>query len=171
MSRWQPIASMVTTAPSIASMSSSLRDGDDLVRLLRHLDLAEHEALARGEGRDHVDRRLARPSSGRSGASVLPSMAITSAGAPVSAATQATKQRWKASASSVAKMIAEVIVRGRAVAKRPEPAQQLELLLAEARDVDEGLRPGQHREQTQQQHLVERIDHLAGLARVRQSLK
>ena len=81
-----------------------LGDGDDLVRLLRHLDLAEHEALARREGRDHVDRRLARPSSGRSGASVLPSMAITPAGAPVSAATQATKQRWNASASSVAKI-------------------------------------------------------------------
>ena len=34
-------------------------------------------------------------------------MAITLAGAPVSAATQATKQRWKCSASSVAKNIAE----------------------------------------------------------------
>ena len=58
-------------------------------------------------------------------------------------------------------MIAEVIVRGRAVAKRPEPAQKIELLLAEPRDIDEGLRPSQYREQTQQQHLGERIDHLA----------
>ena len=32
------------------------RDGDDLVRLLAHLDLAEHDALPRREGRDHVDR-------------------------------------------------------------------------------------------------------------------
>ena len=35
-----------------------LRDSADLVGLLRHLDLAEHQALPRGEGRDHVDRRL-----------------------------------------------------------------------------------------------------------------
>ena len=42
-----------------------LGDGDDLVRFVRHLDLAEHEALMRGEGRDHVDRRLAVPPIGR----------------------------------------------------------------------------------------------------------
>jgi hypothetical protein len=35
---------------------------------------------------------------------VLPSTAITPAGAPVSDATQATKHRWNFSASSVAKM-------------------------------------------------------------------
>jgi len=35
---------------------------------------------------------------------VLPSMAITTAGVLVSAETRATKQRWKACASSVAKM-------------------------------------------------------------------
>ena len=67
--------------------------------------------------------------------------------------------------------VAEVIVRRRAVAKRPEPAQQLDLLLAEPRDIDEGLRPRQHRQQAQQQHLGKRIDHLAGLARVRQILE
>jgi hypothetical protein len=62
--------------------------------------------------------------------------------------------------------VAEVIVRGGAIAKRPEPAQKIELLLPEARDVDEGLGSGQHRKQTQQQHLLERTEHLAGLARV-----
>ena len=80
-----------------------LGDGDDLVGLFRHLDLAEHEALARGEGRDHVDRRFGALLLVGS-AQVLPSMAITSAGVPVSAATQATKQRWNCSASSIAKI-------------------------------------------------------------------
>ena len=58
MSRWQPIASMVTTAPSIAEQVKQLGDGDDPVRLVRHLDLAEHQALMRRKGRDHMDRRL-----------------------------------------------------------------------------------------------------------------
>jgi hypothetical protein len=38
----------------------------------------------------------------------------------------------------------------------------------EASNIDEGLRP---RQQTQQQHLIERIDHLAELARIRQILE
>jgi hypothetical protein len=63
--------------------------------------------------------------------------------------------------------IAEVIVRRRAIAKWPEPAQQREFLAAETGDIDKGLRPGQHREQAQQQHFVERIRYLATLARVR----
>ena len=60
--------------------------------------------------------------------------------------------------------IAEVIVRRRAIPERPEAAQKLKLLDAEAGDIGEGLRPGQHGEQTQQQDLIERIGHLAGLA-------
>ena len=43
--------------------------------------------------------------------------------------------------------IAEVIVRGRAMVKRPEPTQKLDLLLAEPRNVDEALRAGQNRKQ------------------------
>ena len=62
-------------------------------------------------------------------------------------------------------------MRRRAVEKRPEPAQQIELLLAKARDINERLRPRQHRQKAQQQHLRERIDHLAGLPRVRQILE
>ena len=57
------------------------------------------------------------------------------------------------------------------MAERPEPAQKLDLLLAEPRDIDKGLRPRQHRKQAQQQHLGERINHLAGLARVGQILE
>ncbi len=39
------------------------------------------------------------------------------------------------------KNIAEVIMRGRSIAKRPEPAQETDLLLAEPRDVDKRLPP------------------------------
>ncbi len=35
-----------------------MRDRHDFVRLFRHLDLAEHQTLARGESRHHVDRRF-----------------------------------------------------------------------------------------------------------------
>jgi hypothetical protein len=58
-----------------------------------------------------------------------------------------------------------IVCRG-AVGKRPEPPQKGQLLIAEASDIDEGLCPSQHTQQRQQQHLVERIHHLAGLARV-----
>ena len=78
------------------------RDGDDLARFVRHLDLSEHEALARREGRDRVDRGFGAFL--LVGASQRPSMAITSADAPVNAATQATKHCWNFSASSVAKI-------------------------------------------------------------------
>ena len=67
--------------------------------------------------------------------------------------------------------VAEMIVRRRAVLERPEAAQKLELLAAEQGDIDEGLGPGQHREQAQQQDLVERVGHLALLARVLQVLE
>ena len=77
---------MVTTAPSTPTVEQ-LGNGDDLVRFVRHLDLAEHQALMRRKGRDHVDRRLG-VLLGAQRRSVLPSMAITSLGAPVSAATQ-----------------------------------------------------------------------------------
>ena len=63
--------------------------------------------------------------------------------------------------------VAEVIMRRRPMAKRPEPPQQLDLLFPKPRNVDECLRPRQHRQQAQQQHFGQRIDHLAGLARVR----
>jgi hypothetical protein len=48
-----------------------------------------------------------------------------------------------------------------------ETAQRVELLLSKPRDIDERLRSAPHREQTQNQHLVQRINHLATLPRVR----
>jgi hypothetical protein len=64
--------------------------------------------------------------------------------------------------------VAQVIMRGSTVAKWPEPTQKIKLLLVEPGNVDERLGSRQHREQTQKQDLLERIEHLAGLARVRQ---
>ena len=62
--------------------------------------------------------------------------------------------------------IAEVIVRGRPIPELAEPAQKIELLLAEQCDIDEGLGPGQHRQQAQKQDLVQRISDLAALPRI-----
>ena len=98
---------------------------------------------------------------------VLPSMAITSAAAPVNDATQATKHCWDLAASRGQKY-PQLIVPGRAVAERSKPPQKIELPLAKQRNIDDGLDSGQHRKQTQQQHLIKRIDYLAGLPRVRQ---
>jgi hypothetical protein len=64
--------------------------------------------------------------------------------------------------------IAQMIMRRRARVKRSEPAQQGELLVAEAGDVGDGFRSGQHRKQAQQQHLSQGVHHLAALPRVRQ---
>ena len=55
--------SLAVAAIKIAALRSlkgrtSAGDGDDLVRFVRHLDLAEHQALMRRKGRDHMDRRL-----------------------------------------------------------------------------------------------------------------
>jgi hypothetical protein len=62
-------------------------------------------------------------------------------------------------------------MRGSAVAKWAEPTQKIELLLAESGNFDERLGSRQHREQTQKQDLLERIEHLAGLAGSAKSLK
>jgi hypothetical protein len=62
-------------------------------------------------------------------------------------------------------------VRRGAVLKRAEAAQQRELLFPEAGDVGEALGAGQVREKGQQQHLVERVDHLGPLPRIGQVLE
>src|SRR3954451_408737 len=57
------------------------------------------------------------------------------------------------------------------IGERPEPTQQLALLGAEAGDIDDAFRSRQHRQKTEQQHLVKRVDHLATLSRVRKGSK
>jgi hypothetical protein len=64
--------------------------------------------------------------------------------------------------------VAELIMRRRAIRERPEPAQKREFPRPEAGDIDEALGPRQNRQQADQQHLIERVDHLAPLPRVRQ---
>ena len=53
--------------------------------------------------------------------------------------------------------VAGLIMRRRAIGERPEPAQKRELLRPEAGDFHEALGPRQHRQQAQQQHLIERV--------------
>jgi hypothetical protein len=50
-----------------------------------------------------------------------------------------------------------VIVRGRAMFEGPEPAQRLQLFLAEPRNVGKGFGSRQNREKTQKQDFIERI--------------
>jgi|ERR1700730_1036842 len=48
------------------------------------------------------------------------------------------------------------------------PTQEFELHSIKQRDIDEGFRSREHREQAQRQDFVHRTKHLAALARVRQ---
>ncbi len=50
--------------------------------------------------------------------------------------------------------VAQMVVRGCPVAKRPEAPQKVQLLRPETGDIGEGFRPGQDRQQTKQQNLV-----------------
>ena len=59
----------------------------------------------------------------------------------------------------------------RAIAKRLESTKEIELLLADQRDIDDHLGPGQNRQQTQEPHLIQRIYHLRPLTWVRQFLE
>ena len=67
--------------------------------------------------------------------------------------------------------IAQMVMRGRAVQKRPEPSQKAELLGPKAGDINKRLGPSQHRKKRQKQHLIQPIHNLAALARVRQIFK
>ncbi|MBB4189837.1 hypothetical protein GGE07_006543 [Sinorhizobium terangae] len=67
--------------------------------------------------------------------------------------------------------VAEVIVRRRPIGEGPKAPQQSQPLLAKTRDIGEGLGSRQHREQAQEQDLLERIDDLARLPMVRQVLE
>src|ERR1035437_894350 len=61
-----------------------------------------------------------------------------------------------------------MIMRGRAVHIGPKPPQQFDLPLAKSRDVGERLRARKNRQKNQQQHLRQRVIHLAGLTMIRQ---
>ena len=103
MSRWQPIASIVTTAPSIAIMSSSAGMATISLDFSATLTWPSTRRWRAAKAETMWIAALA-PFFWYDRREVLPSIAITSAGVPVSAATQATKQRWNCAASSVAKI-------------------------------------------------------------------
>src|SRR6185295_8747945 len=172
MSRWQPIASMVTTAPSIAIRSSSF--GMATISLdfaatftcpsTRRWRAAKAQTMWMGALPLDFwpERREVLPSRGLAVNGDHLGRRSDQRGDP---GNEATLERLGVNRGEDG---AQVIVRRRPIAKRPEAAQQRELLRPEPGDIDEGLRPGQHREQRQHKHLVERIHHLAALARVRQ---
>ena len=121
------------------------RDCHYFVRLLRHLDLAEHEALAGGEGGDHVDRRLAALAvvGAAQGLAVDRDHAFRRAGQRGDPGDEAALELIGIQGSED---VAKMIVRGRAVPKRPEPAHQVDLPSPEAGDVDEGVGARQNSE-------------------------
>ena len=146
------------------------RDGDDLIGLFRHLDLAEHQALARREGGDHVDRRLA----------VLllagpPNRLAVDGDHPLGSSGQRRDPGNKAALELLGiqdgENVAEMIVRRRAFVERTEAAQQAKLLAAEQGDIGDRLGAGQHGEQAKKQDLLQRIVHLPLLARILQVLE
>ena len=75
---------------------------------------------------------------------VLPSIAITPAGTPVTAATQATKQAWNCSALERGQDVAQVIVGWRAILERPKAAEQPKLFDPEQGDLGEALGAREH---------------------------
>ena len=145
-------------------------NGDDLVGLVADLDLPEHHALARGEGRDDMD--------GLFGPLLL-------VGAPHRLAVdgdhfgrrlrQRRRPRHKTALErgrvEPGEDDAQLVVRGRAVLEEPKAPQERKLGPAEARDVGHRFRPRQRRRQHQEQHLVERIGDLPLLPVVRQVLE
>jgi hypothetical protein len=159
------MASMVMIAPSNRQHVEKLWDCQDLIGLLRHLDLTEHEALARGEGGNHMNGGLR---------ALL--VAGSAHGLAIDRNHPRGNPRYRGHPGDEAALerigvqsgedVAEVIMGWRAILERAEPAEQSQLPGAEEGDLREALSPGQHAEQTQKQHLVERIGHLAALARV-----
>ena len=92
------MASTVTMAPFDLQHLEQARDGHNLIGFLSRFDLAQHKTLAGGEGRNHVDCRF--------NGDAIPRRA---------------GQRPDP-CHEAAPDIAEVIVGGSAVAKRPKPA-------------------------------------------------
>src|SRR4051794_20258478 len=142
-------------------------NSDDLVGLFRDLHLTQHEPLAGCEGRNHVDRRDAVLLSARP-----PRGLAINGNHPVRRSGQCSDPGDKASLELLGvehcQDVAEMIVCWRAVLEGTEAAQKLALLATEQGDVDKGFRPGEHREQTEKEDLVERVGYLALLARVLQ---
>ena len=154
----------------MANSSSSAGMATDLVGLFADLDLPEHHALARGEGRDDMNGLFA------------PFLLV---GAPHRFAVdgdhfgrrlrQRRRPRYETALErdrvEPGEDDAQLVVRGRAVGEASKALQERKLGPAEARNVGHRLRPRQRRRQHQKQHLVERIGDLPLLPVVRQGLE
>src|SRR5215831_965774 len=119
------------------------RDGDDPVGLVCHFEVAEREALARREGRHHMDRGFAAFLVGGT------AQRLAVEGDHIhryayQLATQATKRRWNSVASRVAKMSPRWSCDGVPSWNGRKPAPQRDLLLVESRDIDKRIRSGEH---------------------------
>jgi hypothetical protein len=165
ISRWHPIASMVTTAPSIGEKR---RNGDNLVRLLAHPGLRQHQPLSRGEGRDHVDGLL-RPLLARTpGRLAIDGPINWRPGQRRNPGDEATRESLGVQRGE---NVAQVVVTRHPVGERAQAAQQSELPFAKARDVGETLRPRQNRQQRQKQDFIQRIGHFSGLPMIQQVIE
>ncbi len=145
-----------------------LGDGDDLVRLLGHLNLTEHKVLARRKGRDHVDSRCSVGPVMRAAHrfAVDSDHALRHTGDGRDPGNKATLELFGIEGSQD---IAEMVVSRRTIFERREPAQQLKPLHAEQSDSGDTFRSSHHRGEAQQQDLAQRIGHLAALARIAQA--
>src|SRR6185437_10556225 len=144
-------------------------DRDDLVGLFRDLHLTEHETLARHESRHHVNGAFTGfPTGAAYGLAVDRHHAFRDADQRRDPGDEAALELLGVERGE---NVTQVVVRRRAIAERPEPAEQVALGAAEAGDIDEGFGPRQHRKERQEEYFVQRIQDLAALPRIRQSLE
>ena len=122
-----------------------LGDGNDLIGFLGHLDLAEHQSLARREGRDDVDRRVALfGKRAAAGLAVDGNHLGGDAGLSRHPSHEALLEPLGVEGREY---LPQPVMGRRFPQKRPEPAQQIKLVFPEPRDVGEGLGPRQHRQE------------------------
>src|SRR4051794_16333515 len=135
-----------------------LGDGDDLIGLVRHLDLTQHEALTGRKGRHHVKRALALLAKGLARRLAIDGDHLGRGTRELAdPAHEAATERFGIERGE---NVAQLVVRGSSVHKWPEATQEFELLGPKARDLDEAFGPSQNREKTEQQDLIERVSHL-----------
>ncbi len=132
------------------------------------LDLAQHQALAGGEGRDHVDGVFGCAFGAAHGLPVDGHDAFENPYQRRHPSHEAALERLRIQGGQD---VAQVIMGGRAGRKGAKPPQQRQLLIAEAGDVGDGLGPGQHGQQEKQQHLGQGVHDLPRLPRIRQILE
>jgi hypothetical protein len=142
------------------------RDGDDLVGLLRHLDLCEHKTLAGGKGRNHVNGvHSLLPAAAPAGLAIDGDHFSRHAGLLCS---PAHKTLLECLGIERGEHLAQAVMTRRCVHKCAKAPQQRKLLFPELGNRGEGLGASQHRQQGHQQTLIQRIDNLVELPRIRQ---